>query len=183
MRHFIGNPFKKLQIMSNKCKHRNEKKERNNPHMHLCLFSFIYPFKLTSGKRSERDRGDKVSLFHLSASFAQNGLLVIQIYMALEPLHMAAVGDHSHGESLGPRDRTSYFTALCASLQSVRPSFRIPIRAEQLVEERRVKKSIHISIIHSPVCLHLFPRPLLPWGKLTPPPRSTAYNCHYAPQQ
>lgn len=107
--------------------------------MHICLFSFISPFKLTSGKRSERDRGDKVSLFHLSASFAKNGLLVIQIYTALE-LHMAAVGDRGHGESLGPRDRTSYFAALCASLQSVRPSFRVPIRAERLVEERRIKK-------------------------------------------
>lgn len=171
--------------MSNKCKHRNEKIRENNPHMHICLFSFISPFKLTSRKRSER-HWSEVSLFHLSASFAKNGLLVIQIYTALEPLHMAAVGDRGHGKSLGPRDRTSYFAALCASFQSVRPSFRVPIRAEWLVEERRIKKSIHISIIHSPVCLRLFPRPLsraLPWGKVTPPPRSTAYNCHYAPQQ
>ncbi len=164
-----------------------QKREKiaNNPHMHIGLFSFNSPFKLTSRKRSERDRGDKVSLFHLSASFAKKWPPCdSDIYMALEPLHMAAVGDH--GESLGQRDRTSYFAALCASLQSVSPSFRIPIRAEQLMEERRVKKSIHISIIHSPVCLHLFPRPLsraLPWGKVTPPPRSTAYNCHYAPQQ
>lgn len=51
--------------------------------MHIGLFSFILPFKLTSGKRSERDWDDKVSLFHLSASFAKNGLLVIQIYTAL----------------------------------------------------------------------------------------------------
>lgn len=80
-----------------------------------------------------------MSLFHLSASFAKNGLLVIQIYTAREPLHMAAVGDRGLGESLGPRDRTSYFAALCASLQSVRPSFRVPIRAERLVEERRIK--------------------------------------------
>lgn len=152
------------------------------------------------GKEKKKPSCDSNICFsHLSLSLSSLPLLAIQVASAddqgmgsLRGRGGSGGGEKKRGGTEGKKEKegasASHFTfpqhhpCVPASLQSV-----LLWAFHSTMAQGEEKKSIHISIIHTPVCLHVFaslppslsfplfsvsPSQSLPWGRLTPPPRS-----------